>query len=26
LYHVIQMVGLYYLYRGAMMLQDWPAA
>jgi len=26
LYHVIQMIGLYYLYRGAMMLQDWPAA
>ena len=26
LYHVIQMIGLYYLYRGAMMLQDWPHA
>jgi hypothetical protein len=24
LYHVVQMVGLYYLYRGAMMLKDWP--
>jgi hypothetical protein len=23
LYHVIQMIGLYYLYRGAMLLQDW---
>jgi hypothetical protein len=26
LYHVVQMIGLYYLFRGAMMLQDWPAA
>lgn len=26
LYHVIQMIGLYYLYRGAMLLRDWPGA
>jgi len=26
LYHVIQIVGLYYLYRGAMLLKDWPGA
>ncbi len=26
LYHVIQMIGLYYLYRGAMMLRDWSVA
>lgn len=25
LYHVVQMIGLYYLYLGAMMLQDWSA-
>ena len=25
LYHVVQMIGLYYLYRGAMLLKDWPA-
>ena len=24
-YHVIQMIGFYYLYRGAMMLEDWAA-
>ncbi len=24
LYHVVQMVGLYYLYRGALLLKDWP--
>ncbi|HPC73204.1 MAG TPA: hypothetical protein P5551_05180 [Syntrophales bacterium] len=25
LYHVVQSVGLYYLYRGAMLLKDWPS-
>ncbi|MCX5833359.1 MAG: hypothetical protein NTV99_02375 [Deltaproteobacteria bacterium] len=25
LYHVVQMIGLYYLYRGTMLLKDWPA-